>query len=695
MARKEPATIEGDGISELFFELLWTKDALNFSPLINIPDTVVFRFGQPVQWYFTGSNGRIKRKNRQNLMNSKVEEVFTKQVECDVVATFISLPYEGKKRNVDSNNRTPHVEYLDKNGLSNLLFKRQKEIHGILQKFIEPKSTRNELIRAIWSPKICMIERIQNINQLHDQRCGIYERCVTLEGPDFYTESAPLRGPVLAGQIQNLCETIVSHMTEVTYSQQLISRMVLTIKIDAHDKLWLIYATSIRLYDTLSSAAAVNRKLVNIDSVISLPETIHLDPHRRFGKTVARDTVNCVSCAKKVLEDLRYPVTYKYIVRHYDNFLEWVKDDAIQRGDGIMSWPPDRQMTKVIETCGNIGFGGLELVPSDDTLRKMSKFNFKSKQGNEDLQIPVMLRYLHPRLSLIGFLGCKSDPLFLYKSTPVCEACYLAYAEFATMLIRNGPTFSRIRMPDPTSPTQHKSNRPTSADWMAISTAVRSSLREEYERKAREERRSAVEKSIGLRSSEERLQPIIPAIIKLPAGVKGVMRSLVESKDVGDLNKLNLSPGLDSSGVIDTSIAERERKFFDEISKNPLLRDHHPLMHLISSQKKLEDANISISTSDSSRRAMGIFDKIYGHQAGDKFERYSSYKDEVPYNINGKTVKPSKFRKLKSQRHKKLNEDHSNASSIEAKLISRHAAESTRHNEFLESTLARIDREFA
>ena len=46
-----------DGINEEFFSLLWAKDELNFGPSINIPDTIFFKFGQPVAWYFTSTQG--------------------------------------------------------------------------------------------------------------------------------------------------------------------------------------------------------------------------------------------------------------------------------------------------------------------------------------------------------------------------------------------------------------------------------------------------------------------------------------------------------------------------------------------------------------------------------------------------------------------------------------------------------------
>ena len=84
-----------DGASHEFFELLWTKDELNFGPSINIPDTIIFKSSQPTCWYFTARNGRIKKKNRQNLINARIEEAFTKYLlGYDVVACFIRLHSE-------------------------------------------------------------------------------------------------------------------------------------------------------------------------------------------------------------------------------------------------------------------------------------------------------------------------------------------------------------------------------------------------------------------------------------------------------------------------------------------------------------------------------------------------------------------------------------------------------------------------
>jgi hypothetical protein len=338
MAQSAAIDLNCDGISLDFFNLLWTKDELNFGPSVNIPDTVVFKFGKPVCWYFTAKNGKIKKKNRQNLMNARVEEYFLKHLlGYDVVATFISIPAENATEE-KNNDKNPTIEFLDRKGLNNFLYHRGRDNHGILQKFVEPKGVKNEAIRAIWSPKVCLLERCENIHQLHDHRYGLFERCVCFEGPDYYSASAPLRGQVLAGQIQKACEALVAHISEVTFAQQQVSRIVLTFKVDSRDKLWLLYTTSIRVNTSTavlpSEKQAVTRSLVNIDSVVSLPESVNLNPNKsyqKFGQN--RTRVRCVSCSNDSLETMRHPVSYKSIVKHYEHVLHLVGELAGVHGD--------------------------------------------------------------------------------------------------------------------------------------------------------------------------------------------------------------------------------------------------------------------------------------------------------------------------------------------------------------------------
>ena len=328
------ANMEVDGISEEFFNLLWMKDELNFGPSINIPDTIIFKNGMPTNWYFTAANGRVKRKNRTNLLTSRIEDALTRHVlGYDVLATFISFP-DPQPTGFQQPAQSSTIYYLDKEALYNFLYKLDRTKSGILQQFIEPKGTKNEIIRAIWSPKLCLLERAENIYQLHDQRYGLYERCVTYEGPEYYSVASPLRGTVLAGQVQKVCETVVSHISEVTYAQKEISRIVLNLKVDSRDNLWLLYTTSIRcggadplelLEPTITTGNLTSiRNLLNLDSCLKLPDIVNLNPAPSYEDKETRKPrtrIKCISCSNETLDDVRHPISYKSVLRHYQHVL--------------------------------------------------------------------------------------------------------------------------------------------------------------------------------------------------------------------------------------------------------------------------------------------------------------------------------------------------------------------------------------
>lgn len=173
----DPNALHGDGINFPFFNLLWSKnsnddDTSTFTtsstqaeppstnsatgrrrqsqsnatspsqqrqtPILRVPDTVVFLFGQPHQWYFTSKNGgphkdktMILRKRRANLSLANIEEVFlskhTKKGKDDIVAYFISSKSDGGSDQphasldacaaVVDNDISCNIEYFNKKSL--------------------------------------------------------------------------------------------------------------------------------------------------------------------------------------------------------------------------------------------------------------------------------------------------------------------------------------------------------------------------------------------------------------------------------------------------------------------------------------------------------------------------------------------------------------------------------------------------
>ena len=516
---KKENILDGDGASEEFFNLLWTKDELNFGPSINIPDTIIFKYGQPIAWYFTSSNGKIKKKNRSNLMLTRMEHDFTKYaLGYDVIATFMSAENDPSKEGSLIHST---VEFLDRKIFSDFLYNRSKSCSGILQRFIEPKSTKNETVRAIWSPKVCLLERVENIHQLHDQRYGLYERCITYEGPEYYSVSAPIRGPVLAGQIQKICESVVSHISEVTFGQISLCRIVLNFKVDSRDKIWLLFTTSIRStgssLDRDSTKSLHDRSLVNISSAITLPNTVHLSSLPSYDKSNKRETyVRCVSCSNETIESLRHPITYKTVIRHFDHVLHLVKQlqtDSDSLASSTMQWPPDPE---ILSAAGGVGFGCLDLLQEGDAPRPE---NNHDSQEADKIKIPPIIRYLHPKLTFTSYSRCRNDPLFHYKTVNVCEPCYLVYAEFSTLLLRLDGDLTKLLGSDQpqlsaslasgggggmsVTSSLSGTQRPSSAEWRAMSAVHRT--RSEPSLHSRHD---------GGESSQLRRPPTIPAPIR-------------------------------------------------------------------------------------------------------------------------------------------------------------------------------------
>jgi hypothetical protein len=362
------------------------------------------------------------------------------------------------------------------------LFHKRNRQSGILQRFLNPVGgTHNSQIRVIWTPNLCLVERRKTNHSLNDIRYGLYERAVTFDGPDIYSSSIPVRGTILARQLKTMCDALAQQFTNVskctmpfnsttfnhiepcTVSNYIggkkVSRMVVHFKMDSHDRIWLLYSSSIRLADPDGSFPMVvnenvrpvysqlpwthaNDKMstsqsspMNISNIIKLPPTIQLNQnanHNRsvITKSLAISLLPCISCAQRASNLNFQNVTYKTIVSHYDHAMKMFKSSPNYVNE--WHWPPKREF---IIAAGGVGFGPIlnTTVQKKQNNNRLVRHENDSKQLlEEDLVIPPIIRYLHPRLRVEGYQRYRTDPLFLHKTCLVCEKCFLSYANLVT-----------------------------------------------------------------------------------------------------------------------------------------------------------------------------------------------------------------------------------------------------------------------
>ena len=93
----------------LYFHLRKLEPSPNSPAGVMIPDTVLFRWAQPFYWYFTSSDGRIRRKKKEKIDLKLLEEAFlAKRSRSGLVCSL--LYYD---RNSQAQRPVLLVEYLD------------------------------------------------------------------------------------------------------------------------------------------------------------------------------------------------------------------------------------------------------------------------------------------------------------------------------------------------------------------------------------------------------------------------------------------------------------------------------------------------------------------------------------------------------------------------------------------------------
>lgn len=422
-ARITRACLEGDGVASRLFELLWKRDLLSECSLsIRIPDTVIYRYNAPSVWYFTSVDGTIKRKTKAKLNSDHIMFEFTKRPSpSGIVAYFVSTTPDGDKNAAGQTVEAPYdssvstkttVEYMDAPALKHFLTSRQRTREdGILQRFMEPKSDCNNMLRAMWSPKVCVLERRINRLKISDKRYDMYERAVTFEGPDFHSEMTPVRGPALVSKVHEIAESIVQHVAAVTGDRIQVSRLALNFKVDHKDRMWLLFASSVRLHDELSrslQSGKLNALTLSQQGLCNTPLEVNtvlgVPDHVRRAGTVQRSrpaklqqNCKCPTCEERVEEGNLCEVAYKVMVEYAEK----------QRGSrNVLPAPPDTNRLEVTALSS--------AQQTDDTA--------------DVTEVPEMLRRLHPRLTPAEYARHRYDVAFLYKTAEICSSCYLKFS---------------------------------------------------------------------------------------------------------------------------------------------------------------------------------------------------------------------------------------------------------------------------
>ena len=248
----------------------------------------------------------------------------------------------------------------------------------------------------------------------------MFERAITFDGPDVHSVPLPLRGSVLSGRIEKICNEIVRHVTEVTADASNtdlgVGRMVVNFKVDGNGKIWILWTDSIRL-ESKHSADSTSSQPINMNTVVKLPSATKLTQIPSHDTALKLENklpmAKCPSCGKCDTNENFQDVSYNTVISHFEKAMDMFR--SVPESNPSKIWPPEKRFVKA---AGTVGFG---------TANKQVK-------PNEALVIPPVLRQCHPKLQVRGYQMYRNDPLFLQKTCNVCEDCFLAYAKLRESL---------------------------------------------------------------------------------------------------------------------------------------------------------------------------------------------------------------------------------------------------------------------
>lgn len=360
--------VEGDGLNENLFHLLWARDPTCDGVPLRLPHTVVFRYQQPSCWYFTSVDGSIKRKKKVHTTNQNIEaEFLRKPASCGIVATYMYNVTEETTRIV--------VEYFDEPKLREFLYSVSKNHNGVLQKFVQPRGCRNFMIRALWTPHVVHLERRVNKHSLTDKKVDIYDRAITFEGPPVHSELLPVRGNGLADDVYNCATSIMTHVRSVKGDRIRLAYMALNFTVDEDDKLWFLMASTV--------------KLDNSDQRVSLRANIdELGIHNEMLKR---------------------------------------EENLQQRNDASPKKPEELQplvYEKPVKRCPICDCSATDL--SQVTLHSLIVTDIPDSLDT----LPFVIRKLYPTLDAEEYWNNSKSSTFFSQTVPVCDGCVLRFTSF-------------------------------------------------------------------------------------------------------------------------------------------------------------------------------------------------------------------------------------------------------------------------
>ncbi|KAG9402624.1 hypothetical protein AC1031_007227 [Aphanomyces cochlioides] len=219
------------------FTCLWLKNSKTKPSGLCIPDTVLLDRGILLHWYFTSKSGEVLRRKKENTTKTKLLRFLQESNQGPIAAIYVHLA-------VESDRRALVVEHLTLSGVEELLNNPMNATHGMLQKFIQPKSCYNNMIQTTFAHDGCGFQavRCSSTHMFVNSLIPLALRAATFERTGSSMQKT-ITNATMVNTLLTLNRDVIHHVVSTVGMN--IARQVLHFKLGVDGRLYFLWPSLI------------------------------------------------------------------------------------------------------------------------------------------------------------------------------------------------------------------------------------------------------------------------------------------------------------------------------------------------------------------------------------------------------------------------------------------------------------------
>ena len=211
-------------------------------------DTIIYKHGYPLAWYFTSVDGTIKRKKPENVNPNAITHAFEDDDDpLRVVAFFVSTTWD------TAVNPTNTMTFMDSRELNRFVHTQNPMSEGFLQRWVPYKGEKHghkkadTTLHVTWTPFKTLVEQRTNLMPRRNRAPGEdIDKSRLLNIQETKTDVQTLTASnKLHVRVAAVCEQIAAHLYAVTTDKLCVHGLTGYFKLTKGNRLYFLWASSI------------------------------------------------------------------------------------------------------------------------------------------------------------------------------------------------------------------------------------------------------------------------------------------------------------------------------------------------------------------------------------------------------------------------------------------------------------------